>query len=447
MSDWNNLPRVLDSETYAEYSQHVLDLMANHVSAKMARSLRLMNEEFLEWRSQGCYVYNAKGEAYYDAVGAGGVFSLGHSHPRVLQAVHKQLDEMPLSIRMGITPKSLELLDRLSKLTPGNLQYGCICNTGTESMECALKLARLTTKRSEFIGMQDGYHGMSIATSSVSGVKYWKEGFSPLLDSCTLLEYNNVEQAAEKITETTAAVFVEPVQWAPGCRVATNKFLQALRQRCDETGALLVLDEIQTGLGRTGSWFACQESGIVPDMISVGKGLSGGVMPVSVLMHNKRIQEAVNAYPLFINSTFAGNPLACAAALAALDVLEGDDLPARVRHLGKLLFQSFNTLTATFPDILTYHSGKGLMRCLFTKHPFFGFMLSMELMKTHHIILPAMSHMPSVLRVSPPFIASDDDIAMIAQAIATSCEKVRAMGLDGITKYLAEVNETLNKGA
>lgn len=447
MPEWLDLDPTLSEEENRQQTEVVLGRLERHVHPLLARNLRLLHEEFLEWRAAGCHVYNPLGQAWFDAVGAGGVFGLGHSHPKVVEAVHRQLDRGALSVRTGLVPGHLELLERLSRLVPGQMPYGYVGSTGTEAMEAALKLARLTTGRPGLVGMDMGYHGMSVATLSISGTTYWREGFAPLLDGCRLIPFNDLAAADKAIDSTTAAVFVEPVQWASGCTVATTEFLLGLRRLCDQRGALLILDEIQTGLGRTGRWFAAEHSGVVPDMISVGKNLSGGVMPVSALMFNQKVQDASLRRPLFNNSTFGGNPLACAAALAALDVLEKEDLVQRVEELGRRLEAGLDSLQRTCPAVVAGHRGQGLMRCVFTRDPRYGLMVSSILMKDHRMILPSMAHAPHVLRMSPPFICSHADLDRILSALGEACAQVRAMGLAGIDRYMREVGQKLAEGS
>lgn len=447
MTRWLNMAPTLTEEQNQALTEDVLGRLERHVHPQMARNLRLLHEEFIEWRSEGCYVYDPMGRPYFDAVGAGGVFALGHSHPEVVGAVHRQLDRGGLSVRTGLVPGQLELLERLSQRVPGQMPFGYIGSTGTEAMEAALKLARLTTGRPGLVGMQMGYHGMSVGTLSISGIPYWREGFSPLLEPVQLVPFGDLKAARAAIDSTTAAVFLEPVQWASACSVVPAEYLQGLRRICDEAGALLILDEIQCGLGRTGRWFAADHSGVVPDMISVGKALSGGVMPISALMFNQRVQEASLTRPLFNNSTYGGNPLACAAALATLDVLESQDLVARVAVLGERLKAGLETLRVAFPSVVAGQQGQGLMRCLLTRDPRYGLMISMLLMKEHRMILPSMSHAPHVLRMSPAFICAETDIDHIVQALRASCSEVHSLGLPGIDRHIREIGQKLAEGA
>lgn len=447
MPDWLSLPEILDEEEHRRLVGGVLDRLERHASPVLARNMRLLGEDFTEWRAEGCYVYDPLGRPHFDAVGAGGVFGLGHSHPRVVEAVRRQLDRGALSVRIGLVPGQLELLERLSRVVPGNMPYGFVGSTGTEAMEAALKLARLATGRPGLIGMQMGYHGMSIATLSVSGTSYWREGFPPLLEPTRLLPFGDVQAAAAAIDDTTAAVVLEPIQWASGCSVAPPEYLRTLKKLCEERGALLILDEIQTGLGRTGRWFAAEHAGVVPDMIAVGKVLSGGVVPVSALMYGDRVQDACNRRALFNNSTFGGNPLACAAAVATLDVLESEGLVARADELGRRLEVGLHRLQSAFPGLVAGQQGQGMMRCLFTRDPRFGMMLANVLMKEHRILLPSMAHAPHVLRMSPAYISTHEEIDRMFGALEQACESVFKMGLAGIDSFMQEVGHKLAGGS
>ena len=268
MTRWLNMAPTLTEEQNQALTEDVLGRLERHVHPQMARNLRLLHEEFIEWRSEGCYVYDPMGRPYFDAVGAGGVFALGHSHPEVVGAVHRQLDRGGLSVRTGLVPGQLELLERLSRRVPGQMPFGYIGSTGTEAMEAALKLARLTTGRPGLVGMQMGYHGMSVGTLSISGIPYWREGFSPLLEPVRLVPFGDLKAAREAVDSTTAAVFLEPVQNAGGCFPPPPGYFERVREICDEYDVLLVSDEVICAFGRLGYFFGAERFGYQPDIIT-----------------------------------------------------------------------------------------------------------------------------------------------------------------------------------
>lgn len=441
MTSWLDMPAELNEEECAAKTAELLDLAARHLDPQIKQGAETNRDlAIIEWRAQGSYIYDIRGQAYYDAAGAGGVFGLGHAHPAVIAAMRKQLDKGGLSLRAGIVPGQLELTAKLAEITPGHLPYAYLGSTGTESIEAGLKLAMLTTGRHKVIGCEFGYHGSSIATVKAGGIPYWHDSIPDVVKDFELVPFNNIEAAQQAIDENTAAFILEPIQWAPGCRVATPDYLRALRQRCDETGTLLILDEIQTGLGRTGAWFCCDHSQVVPDMISVGKTLSGGMIPISALMYNERVHNAEIKRPLFNNSTFSGNPLACAAALAVLDVMEKENLVEHSKAMGALLKRELHRLLMKYPLIFMAQKGLGMMRCIFAREPVFGFVISSLMMIRHHVILPALMHAPFIMRISMALNSSEAEIMEFINKLDATCKEMNEMGPQGMKAYLDKLS-------
>ncbi len=442
-----NAAGYLTDEEYAQYRTKILASVEAHINPDLAHYVGALDAELIEWRGEGCYICDPRGRRYFDGATGGGVFALGHAHPRIVEAVCQQAQLGGLSVRVGFVPKALELLDKLSEIIPGHFIHGHIGTTGTEAVEAALKLARLTTGRSRFLGMQSGYHGMSIASLSVSGIPAFCEGFPPLLHEAQILPYNDIKAAKAAITDEIAAIILEPIQWGAGCRVAEIEYLQALRRLCDEHGVLLIFDEIQTGMGRTGHWFAADRAQVVPDMIVCGKALSGGMMPISALMYNERVYQAQLPNPYFITSTFAGNPLSCAAAIATIDFMREENLLEHVRELSELSQNELDRLQAKHPDIIASHSGLGLMLSLLTTYPIYGFLMSVILQLEYRICIPSMAFDQRMLRFSPPFIASADEIHQVFDAIDKTCQRLHQMGISGVQRYMQEMNAKVAQAA
>ncbi|MBQ7569046.1 aspartate aminotransferase family protein [bacterium] len=430
----------MSAQEYAEYRPQALDMVRRHQNEQTADALEALDDELFECCGEGCYFYDVRGRRYFDATTGGGVFALGHANPDVVESVCAQARKGGLSSRVGFIPKQLELLKELSEIVPGNHTYGYIGSTGTEVIEAAMRLARLTTGRTKIVSMEFGYHGMSIATVSVTGVPYCHAGSPDELPDAELIPYNNLEAAARAITDDVAAVIIEPIQWAAGCRVASPEYLRGLRRLCTEHGSLLIFDEIQTGMGRTGQWFAAQRANVVPDIIICGKALSGGVAPIAAIMYSKRVHEAESKIPSFLNSTFAGNPLACSAALAAIKYIKDNNLLARINALSDLLVKHLDELCERYPDIVCRHDGLGLMRCAITTAPQYGIAMSAFLHLEHEVWLSALAYDPRCLRISPPYIASDADIEQLFAAISAVCQQMRTLGPQGVQQFLAEAN-------
>jgi acetylornithine/LysW-gamma-L-lysine aminotransferase len=275
-------------------------------------------------RGQGASLFDADDNEYIDCSSGHGVANLGHAHPKVVEAIAGQASRLMTLFETFPNDKRAALMQKMGSLMPG-LERVFFCNSGTEAVEAALKFARLSTGRTNVIAAMRAFHGRTFGSLSATFNKKYREGFEPLVPGFSHVAYNNIEALEKAITEETAAFLVEVVQGEGGLYVADAAYLQAARRICDERGALLIVDEVQSGFGRTGKLFAVQHSGVSPDLLCCAKSLAGGVPMGAVL-----IGEAVkNLVPGTHSSTFGGNPLSCAAALATLSVIEEEDLPGQ----------------------------------------------------------------------------------------------------------------------
>ncbi|MBI3927710.1 MAG: aspartate aminotransferase family protein [Armatimonadetes bacterium] len=438
--EWLDLPEVLSQEQYELYLRQWMEEQDLHMNSMIPSSLEATGHCIVEWRAEGIHVYDPRGEGYFDCLGAGGVFGLGFRHPRVLEAVKKQLDRMALSTRMGVVPGQTAVARKLNALVPDwDLPYIFLGSSGTEAVEAAIKLARIATRRPGLVGAREGYHGMSIGTISVSGLRLWRDGIEPGVGATRLVPHGNIDALRSVVDRTTAAVILEPIPWASGCIVPPADYFSQVRQLCDEHGALLIADEIQTGLGRTGEIFALKHWNVRPDILCVGKVLSGGLVPVAATMFSRRVKRVEEARPLFNNSSFGGNPLACAAASATLDVLVQEGLFEQARQLGEQLGHGFDELPADLPEVFSGQHGLGLMRCIETTHPIYGALLQDILLKQHRIMVASMLHLPQLVRVSPPFISTPEDIDRLLGAFRAAGNQLRELGPEAAQARLAEV--------
>lgn len=276
--------------------------------------------------ARGSYIYDKNGKAYLDFIAGVAVNNVGHNHPTVIEAIKKQLDRHMHVMVYGefIQDAEMEMAERLTAILPSNLNMVYPVNSGTEANEAAIKLCKRVTGRREIISCHGAYHGNTNGSLSLSDKEHKKKPFYPLLPEVNFIRFNSIEDL-EKITRETAGVFIETIQGDAGVRQATKEWLTALRKRCDETGAQLVYDEIQCGMGRTGKNFAFEHSGVVPDILTLGKALGGG-MPVGALVSSKEKMELFSFDPILGHiSTFAGHPVICAASAATLKVLSSID--------------------------------------------------------------------------------------------------------------------------
>ena len=307
-------------------------------------------------RADGIYMYDVQGKRYADLISGIGVSNVGHRHPRVVAAIHEQVDKYMHLMVYGeyIQSPQVQLAKRIAEVMPPGLDNVYLTNSGTEAVEGALKLAKRYTGRTELITFKDTYHGSTHGALSVMGNEHFKNAFRPLLPDVQILDYN-VTAELQRITEHTAAVIVESVQGEAGYQTPCTPWMQALRMRCSEVGALLILDEIQTGMGRTGKMFGFEHYGIQPDIVTLAKGLGGG-LPIGAFVASATIMTSFKTDPILGHiTTFGGNPVCAAAACAVIDVLHDEQLIAQVPAKNALMLQMLQ-----HPAILRV-TGKGLM--------------------------------------------------------------------------------------
>ncbi|HEX9712637.1 MAG TPA: aminotransferase class III-fold pyridoxal phosphate-dependent enzyme [Actinomycetota bacterium] len=318
----------------------------------------------LEWTGEGSIVRDLRGREWIDCLGGYGIYDLGIRHPEVIAAVRAQLDRNPMPTQELLDPLKGMLCRLLARIAPGDLPNAFICNSGTESIEGAMKIARVATGRPGFVCAEGAFHGKTLGALSLMGKPAFREAVEPLLGPVWRVPYGDADAAARVLAEhgdQIAAVVMEPVQGEAGAVVPPDGFWPGLREACDEAGALLVADEVQTGLGRTGRMWAVQHWDVEPDIVCVAKSLGGGVMPVGAIIGRERVWKALEANPFLHTSTFGGNPLACAAAITAIHVTLRDRLWELADRRGQRFRTGLEALAVRYPGTITEVRGLGLL--------------------------------------------------------------------------------------
>lgn len=364
-------------------------------------------------RGEGCWMVDSEGHRYLDLSSAQGVAMLGHCHPRVTAAIVHQAQTLALCPNYLYNDVRAQFADALIGVLPGHLPHAFLCNSGAEAVDGALKFARLTTGRQRFVSTTKGFHGRTFGALSVTWEPKYREGFGPLLDT-THVPFNDPAALDAAVTDDTAAVIVEIVQGESGVNLSTPAFIETAARVCRERGALLIADEIQTGFGRTGRWFACEHVGVQPDVLCMAKGLGGG-FPMGAVAYSARVRAALSQGAH--GSTFGGSPLACAAGLAAIGAYRDEHLIARSADMGA---QMLALLRSRLDGVAMVRDIRGL-----------GLMIAVELrgkvapvlkrlMLEHRVIaLPAG---PTILRLLPPLILSEDEMVRGVDAIVASLQ-------------------------
>lgn len=320
-----------------------------------------------EWTGQGSILKDVFGTEYIDVLGGFGIYCPGIRHPRIVAAVKGQLDRNAQYSQEMLDPLRAHLCSILAMLAPGDIQYGFFCNSGTEAVEGAMKLAKLYTGKKGFISMLKGFHGKTLGALSLMGKSMFREPLLPLLPGVRHTPFgdaNAVEQAlatAKAVGDDIAAVIIEPVQGEAGAIVPPDDFLPRLREICDHYGVLLIADEVQTGMGRTGTVFGVNHWDVNPDIMCLGKALGGGVVPMSAFLSTPKIWECMTPNPFMHTTTTGGNPLACSAALAHIEVMLEEDLPGQAAAKGEYILAKLADYKEEFPHILSEVRGKGLL--------------------------------------------------------------------------------------
>lgn len=369
-------------------------------------------------RAEGVYLFDTNGKRYMDMIAGVAVSNIGHSHPLVIEAVKEQVDRHMHVMVYGeyIQRSQLNFSKKLASLLPENLNSVYPVNSGTEANEAALKLAKRVTGRSELVSFRGSYHGSTHGSMSVSANETKKEPFRPLLPDVRFLEFNNIEML-EQISERTAGVIIETIQGDAGVRVPDKDFLRALRKKCDQVGALLIFDEIQCGIGRTGKLFAFEHFDVVPDVLTLGKALGGG-MPIGALVSSREYLHEFTYNPMLGHiTTFGGHPVITAAAGACLEVMESEIDLSEVERLGAL----FEELLSNVPEIKEIRR-IGMMFAFDMESFERVEKVVKECLEQGLISFWFLSH-PYSFRISPPLNITEDQIREAASIIIKAINK------------------------
>lgn len=384
-----------------------LDLAA--VEERIAGGTTQRRGEVVMARGEGCWLWDTAGRRYLDLTAAQGVAMLGHCHPVLSRAIAEQAHTLISCPNFFYQETRARFVDKLASVLPQHLGHVFLANSGAEAIDGAIKFARLATGRTGLVAAMRSFHGRTVGAVSLTWEPKYRKPFEPLLEVAHV-PYNNLEKLAEAVTENTACVVLEVVQGEGGVHVGDAAFLQGAQQLCRERGALLVLDEIQTGFGRTGRWFGLEHYGLEPDIICLAKGLGAG-FPMGAIAYTEPVQAAL--YSGAHGTTFGGNPLACAAGLAALQVYQ-EGVIEQAAGRGRLLFDRLNAVLGE-RRIVREVRGLGLMVGIELREKAGRYLKA--LMDDHGVLaLPAGSN---VLRLLPPLVISEEEIEIGVQAIAS----------------------------
>jgi len=361
-------------------------------------------------RGEGARVWDAQGRAYIDCVGGHGVANVGHCHPSVVAAIREQAERLITCPESFYNDRRAALQAELVRIAPPGLERVFLCNSGAEAIEAAIKFARLATGRPGIVAAKNGFHGRTMGALSATWRSEYRQPFEPLLPGFVHVPYNDLTAMEEALDQNVAAVILEAIQGEGGVIVGDGDYLRGVQALCRQRGALFIVDEVQTGFGRTGRMFACEHHGLQPDVLCLAKAIAGGI-PMGAVLLGPRVGELPSRVH---GSTFGGNPLACAAALAAIRVIEQEALPQRAAELGHYFVSRLRGMNS---PLIREVRGLGLMVGIELKRrakPYLAALMERGVL--------ALSAGPVVMRFLPPLVISKEEIDAVVEAVGESLQ-------------------------
>ena len=361
-------------------------------------------------RGEGARVWDADGREYIDCVGGHGVANVGHANPAVIQAVTEQVRKLVICPNGFYNDQRAQLLAELTRVAPPGLERAFLCNSGTEAVEAAFKFARLSTGRTRIIAAMRGFHGRTFGALSATWRKVYRQPFEPLVPGFQFVPYNRLARMEQALDEETAAVILEVVQGEGGVVPGDGDYLRGVQALCRERGALFIVDEVQTGFGRTGRMFACEYHDLRPDLMCVAKSIAGG-LPMGAVLIGSRVGDLPKKVH---GTTFGGNPLACAAALATIRYIEAEHLPQRAAELGARLMTGLRAIPS---PLIREVRGLGLMVGVELKGKVTPYLAALA----ERGVL-ALTAGATVMRFLPPLVISAEDVDAVVEQVAAVLE-------------------------
>jgi len=407
----------------------VVEDFSSYVSPGRVEVYRRLGFDAVPGRREGVYVWDLEGNRYINCRSSGGVFNLGHCPPEVIGELKRALDELDVGDHLLMSEQRAALGRRLAELTPGDIRYTFFTASGGEAVDVALKLARGYTGRHKVVSAEKGYHGHTGFALS-AGDPYFTRHFEPLVPGFSRVPFGDVDALGRAVDGETAAVIFETIPATAGIIVPPDGFLPEAREICDETGALLILDEVQAGLGRTGRLWACEEWDVVPDVLVLGKGLSGGVYPISAACYREHLDRFFRENPFVHLTSFGGADLGCVASLAMLDRVADPCFLGHVREMGERFEEGFEKLKEGHPEVVAGWRRRGLMIGFELRDDRMGPMMTYAL-GVHGVIVVFSDFRPRAMQIMPPLVIEEQQVDEVLSAMDGALGMVEEMVASG----------------
>ncbi|MEC9488037.1 MAG: aspartate aminotransferase family protein [Halanaerobium sp.] len=426
----------------------VMEEYKEHINPGFARLLGLLDLERQFVRAKGSKVWDVDGHEYLDFLGGFGSLNFGHNHPR-LRSIFSKTEELPFVLQVSLNGLTAAAGHNLNQITPGHLTHTFFGNSGAEAVEGAIKLAKIYTRKPGIVYTEGSFHGKTTGALSITGREKYQKPFKPLLEACDCVPYGDLDRLEQVLKRNDiAGVVMEPIQGEGGIIVPPEGYLQGVQDLCHKYGALFILDEIQTGMGRTGFNFACLRDGLEPDILCLAKSLGGGVMPVGAFTTRKEIWEeaygTINTC-LMHTSTFGGNSLASAAVIVATQLLVEENLADRAAEMGQILIRGLVEMKNRY-ELIKAVRGRGLFVGVEFYQPagevldklsgglvnkfsreYFAAMVAGELLNQHRVITAYTINNPNVIRLEPPLVVTEEEVNRVLNSLESIFNKNRGL--------------------
>ncbi len=406
-----------------EIKQQALKDFAEFINPMKVRTLKSAGIDIIEEKRGGASSWDITGKRYIDCQTGSGIMNAGRRNPEIVAALKKALDSYDIGVFLLCSKQKADLAKKLAEITPGDLRCSVFGVGGGEAVDAAMKIARGYTMKKQIIYAQKAYHGHTGFALSASGREAYKESFHPLMPGFTMVDFGDAEAVKKSIDNDTAAVILETIQGEGGINIPPEGYLEQVRKICDENEVLLILDEIQTGFGRTGKMFACEHFGVVPDIMTVAKSLGGGIYPISATIFKEEINDFFIPHPFVHLSTFGGSDLGCIVALATIDYIIKHDLPGNAEKMGQRFRTGFDTLLAQYPELLLEVRQKGLMMGLQYTNDSIGPRMTRKL-SDRGVLAVYTGNDPSICRFMPPLVITAPEVDEVLNALEDSMKEI-----------------------
>lgn len=387
------------------------------------RTMKAAGLDIIEDKREGASVWDITGKKYIDCQTGSGIMNVGRRNPDIVAALKKALDTYDIGVFLLCSKPKADLAKKLAEITPGELKCTIFGVGGGEANDAAIKIARGYTMKKEIIYTQKAYHGHTGFALSAIGRNAYKEPFEPLMPGFKMVPFGDIEAIAKAITDDTAAIILEPIQGEGGINIPPDEYLPQVRRLCDDHEILLILDEIQTGFGRTGRMFASEHWGVIPDIMTVAKSLGGGIYPISATIFKEEIQDFFIPHPFIHLSTFGGSDLGCIVGMAVIDYIQKHNLLDHAQEMGRRFQAGFDSFLEDYPSLLLEVRRKGLMMGLQYTNESIGPRMTKKL-ADRGVIAIYTGNDPSICRLMPSLVITPEEVDFVLNALADSMKEL-----------------------